>query len=249
MGTTLINIGTFSRASGLSIKALRAYHEGGILVPAVVDPDTGYRSYDPGQLSDALVLRRLRDLDVPLAEVRRVLHARDQRVTKEALARHATEIQARLDELGRIVLELQEGVLHPELHTPVHARVEEPAQILAVDGDVADAGRPAFFADAFDRSYAMAAEAGADVAGAPSALYPAFIDDDLVGPVVAYVAISAPVALPDVRRGVRLAELPRARVAVHVHHGDFDTMDLTYSALGTWVATHGGASGEPAREH
>ena len=33
----MLPIGMFSRASSLSIKALRAYHEGGILVPARVE--------------------------------------------------------------------------------------------------------------------------------------------------------------------------------------------------------------------
>ena len=48
----LMTIGAFSWASLLSIKALRAYHEAGILVPARVDPGTGYRSYHAGQLPD-----------------------------------------------------------------------------------------------------------------------------------------------------------------------------------------------------
>jgi len=41
----LMTIGVFSRASSLSIKALRAYHEAGILEPQEVDPASGYRRY------------------------------------------------------------------------------------------------------------------------------------------------------------------------------------------------------------
>jgi DNA-binding transcriptional MerR regulator len=47
----LLRIGGFARASWLSVKALRAYHEIGLLVPADVDPRTGYRLYSGGQLS------------------------------------------------------------------------------------------------------------------------------------------------------------------------------------------------------
>jgi hypothetical protein len=50
----LLRIGDFSRASSLSVKALRAYHEAGLLVPADVDPRSGYRSYSVAQLTDAL---------------------------------------------------------------------------------------------------------------------------------------------------------------------------------------------------
>ena len=75
MSDPFLRIGPFSRASSLSVKALRAYHEQGLLVPALVDPDTGYRVYGAEQLFDAAVLRRLRDLDVPLRQVHEVLSA------------------------------------------------------------------------------------------------------------------------------------------------------------------------------
>ena len=70
----LLSIGAFSRASFLSVKMLRAYHEAGILVPARVDPQTGYRSYHSTQLTDAAVIVRLRALDLPLPRVREVVH-------------------------------------------------------------------------------------------------------------------------------------------------------------------------------
>ena len=72
-------IGTFSRASTLSVKALQAYHEAGILVPTRVDPATGYPQHHATQLTDAAVIQRLRALDVPLDRVREVVHARDRR--------------------------------------------------------------------------------------------------------------------------------------------------------------------------
>lgn len=46
----LMAIGEFSRRSGLSGKVLRADAEQGVLVPAAVDPESGYRNYEPGRL-------------------------------------------------------------------------------------------------------------------------------------------------------------------------------------------------------
>ncbi|KAA1006630.1 MerR family DNA-binding transcriptional regulator, partial [Pseudonocardia sp. EV170527-09] len=43
-----VSIGDFALMSGLSRKALRHYHDIGILEPAHIDPDTGYRFYDTG---------------------------------------------------------------------------------------------------------------------------------------------------------------------------------------------------------
>ena len=45
----LMPIGRFARLTGLTVKALRHYDEVGLLRPAAVDPDTGYRSYAPDQ--------------------------------------------------------------------------------------------------------------------------------------------------------------------------------------------------------
>ncbi|GGP85743.1 hypothetical protein GCM10010266_05080 [Streptomyces griseomycini] len=68
----MLTIGAFARACRLSPKALRLYDELGLLRPARVDPDTGYRYYAAGQLERARLVAWLRRLGMPLAEIRRV---------------------------------------------------------------------------------------------------------------------------------------------------------------------------------
>ena len=74
---TSLTIGDFSRMTVLSVKALRHYHEIGLLRPADVDPQTGYRRYDVSQVPAAQVIRRLRELGMSLDEVRIVMEAPD----------------------------------------------------------------------------------------------------------------------------------------------------------------------------
>jgi hypothetical protein len=64
-----LSIGAFSRLTHLSIKTLRYYHEVGLLEPAVIDPGSGYRYYQPGQAHSAHLVRRFRDLGLPVADV------------------------------------------------------------------------------------------------------------------------------------------------------------------------------------
>jgi PPM family protein phosphatase len=66
----LMAIGEFSERSGLSAKRLRTYAAEGLLAPAAVDPNSGYRYYSPGQLADARVIDALRQANVPLADIR-----------------------------------------------------------------------------------------------------------------------------------------------------------------------------------
>jgi len=68
-----MSIGEFARDSRLSAKALRLYDELGLLAPARVDEGSGYRFYEPGQLKQARLIAALRQLQVPLAEIKAVL--------------------------------------------------------------------------------------------------------------------------------------------------------------------------------
>jgi DNA-binding transcriptional MerR regulator len=68
-----MSIGEFARRSRLSAKALRLYDELGLLPPARVDEGSGYRFYEPGQLKQARLIAALRQLQVPLAEIKAVL--------------------------------------------------------------------------------------------------------------------------------------------------------------------------------
>jgi protein phosphatase len=66
----VLTIGEFARAARLSPKALRLYDELGLLTPARVDPVSGYRFYEPGQLERARLVAWLRRLGMPLARIR-----------------------------------------------------------------------------------------------------------------------------------------------------------------------------------
>src|SRR4051794_40581603 len=103
-------IGRFARMTGLSTKALRRYDEQGLLAPAQVDPATGYRLYALGQADRARAIRRLRALELPLAEVRALLDEHAPRRLHELLAAHRRRIAIRAADL-RIVLQRLEPLL------------------------------------------------------------------------------------------------------------------------------------------
>ena len=68
-----MSIGEFASRSRLSAKALRLYDELGLLPPARVDENSGYRFYEPSQLKQARLIAALRQLQVPLAEIKAIL--------------------------------------------------------------------------------------------------------------------------------------------------------------------------------
>jgi DNA-binding transcriptional MerR regulator len=245
----LLRIGPFSRASWLSIKALRAYHEAGLLVPAEVDPRTGYRSYTAAQLADAAIIRKLRQLDVPLEAIRELLEARDPTVTRKVLTEHGAVLEERLATTQRAIDDLYAALETPALHTPVHRRHEPARTVLTLAGSVTESEWSSFL-DRARRLLTDAANAtGAVVDGVFGGCYPPLLDDDSQDVLAFLPVASAPLLSIATRStGVTIGQLPATDVAVIHHLGDYDDLEDTYRDLGSWVATHGEPTELPVRE-
>ncbi|SCD64319.1 DNA-binding transcriptional regulator, MerR family [Streptomyces sp. di188] len=91
----LLSIGAFAARSRLSAKALRLYDRLGLLAPARVDADTGYRYYRAGQVERARLVALLRQLDMPLARIAEVVDAGDGAAQAARLDAYWAEVEAR----------------------------------------------------------------------------------------------------------------------------------------------------------
>jgi len=99
----LLPIGRFARLAGLSVGALRHYDELDLLRPADVDRFTGYRRYRRSQLETARAIARLRDLEMPIDEIRELLATDDPAERRRWLAAHRGRVEARTFRLQRIL--------------------------------------------------------------------------------------------------------------------------------------------------
>ncbi len=91
------SIGEFSRITGLTVKALRFYHDQGVLVPSYVDPDTGYRYYSEQKVETARAIDQLRQLDVPVSAIRDLLaESGDDAGLIDYLEAHRERVQKKL---------------------------------------------------------------------------------------------------------------------------------------------------------
>ncbi len=239
---SLMPIGMFSRAALLSVKALRAYHQQGILIPDSVDEETGYRSYHPGQLADAAILSRLRGLELPLAQVKEILVASDPEITRKILSQHQILMSERLTQTERIVDELQRAIVLPNEQTPVHVRTLEHEFALAVSGVMTSEEFSGFLGEAFGLLYEAANTLGFITSGPGAALYEPVIYDHDAERVIAYIPVMQPAPIPEPNRGLSVIELPRHQAAVIVHQGSHETIGQTYAALGSWVARNSPAA-------
>ncbi|GIJ43776.1 hypothetical protein Val02_06620 [Virgisporangium aliadipatigenens] len=118
-----LTIGQAARLAGVTPKALRHYDRIGLLAPAAVDPSTGYRYFRAEQVERARLIRRLRDLELPLEEIRRLLSL-DPSEFAAALKEHRRRIEARLTRLQRI------------LHTLDHLAASEETMLTETDREL-----------------------------------------------------------------------------------------------------------------
>ena len=102
-----LSIGAFSRMTFLSVKSLRHYHDIGLLEPASIDPDSGYRRYSLAQVPIAQVIRRLRDLGVPLPEIRTVVRAPEVATRNAAIIAHLQRMEGELARTRETVASLR----------------------------------------------------------------------------------------------------------------------------------------------
>jgi DNA-binding transcriptional MerR regulator len=83
-----LTVGELAQASGLSPATIRRYGSAGVLPPVEIDAQSGYRYYSRAQVEIAVLARTLRQLDVPLDEVRAILEEPDAASRLARLERH-----------------------------------------------------------------------------------------------------------------------------------------------------------------
>jgi len=104
MAIDQIPIGRFSLISHLSMKALRLYDQKGLLVPAVKDRITGYRSYSISQISTGVTIRTLSILGFSLEEIGKILTAKnagDDDIVRQIIGERRRRIGSELERLQK----------------------------------------------------------------------------------------------------------------------------------------------------
>jgi DNA-binding transcriptional MerR regulator len=239
---TGLTIGEFATLSHLSVRTLRRYHEAGLLEPAAVDPWTGYRYYSAEQIPPAQVIRRLRDLDVPLAEVKAILATGDPQRRAELITGHLQRLEGELDRTKAAVMSLRR-LLRPgaaDLHVELRS---VPARTVAtISGHVRREEVLPWYDDAMaelDTAFPTS-----DRTGPPGGIYANELFTHAAGTMIVF----RPVREPRELGRIAVTELPAAELAVTVHPGSHDDLDVTYGRLGAWVTGHALAVNGPVHE-
>jgi DNA-binding transcriptional MerR regulator len=231
-----VTIGEFSTMTRLSRKALRLYHDLGLLEPAEVDAATRYRYYDVTQVEPARLIRRFRDLDMPVPDLLSYVAATDDEARHAILSAHLDRMESQLLQTQQAVAALRALIAPADAPTRIDIRREETTMAAAITETVRLDDIAAWW-NAATRELDDALRAAGVVANGPlGGLYEHALFADEVGqatlwfPVVRQVPTHGRVAMTEVAGGA---------FAIALHDGPDARIDDTYAALGTYVTERG----------
>ncbi|MEV6236523.1 MerR family transcriptional regulator [Lentzea sp. NPDC051838] len=249
----MFTIGDFAHLGRVSVRMLRHYDAVGLLLPAHVDPSSGYRFYTAAQLQRLNRLIALKDLGLTLDQVRVVL---DEKLSVEqlhgmlSLRRAELRQQILADESRLRRVEARLRAIEREGAMPTDDVVVKPVPSVRVA-----------------RLTAMAASYGPeDISPVIQPLYPELMArlERASVPITGYgIATYSPAEGDSVRveAGVTVSvspsdaydfevvDLPALEAAATViHRGPMDDVDATYQAVAAWIEAHGYRQNGFARE-
>jgi DNA-binding transcriptional MerR regulator len=241
-----ITVGQFATITHLSVKTLRYYHEVGLLPPSHIDEHSGYRHYSLDQVANAGLIRRLRNLRMPIADIRAVLVAPTRSERDELLRAHLDRLEREL-RTTRVAIESLRALLGTDAdHPPQIVRRTLPEQqALAIGAALAAADVMAWWSATLAELRALVHSENLHPLGPISGIF----DQALFRHEPGTATLLVPLADPKSIGRARPIVLPQADVIVTVHTGSPHDSDLAYSRLGCYIAQQSLIPGPRIREH
>jgi DNA-binding transcriptional MerR regulator len=240
-----IAIGDFARATQLTVKALRYYHRAGLLEPADVDPQTGYRRYTADQIPAAQIVRRFREFDMPVDDIRAVLAAPDVVARNALITAHLRRLEQTLDRTRDAVDSLRNLLDSASIGARITHRSVAATPAVAITEMVSIEDALLWHQGAMAELHALLAGQGLSPLGPAGGIFATELFAER-GEATVFLPVDEPVR----RLGRVVATvIPPVELATILHVGAHNDIDLAYGALATYVAEHELAVDGPVREY
>lgn len=246
--TNLMSIGRFSRQSRLSLKALRLYAELGLLPPAHVDEQSGYRYYAPEQLEQARLVSALRQLEMPLARIAELLELPEIERAR-AVGEYWRGVE---DEVG-VKRQLRASVLRRlrnevEIMHDVKTRTVPERKLLSIEERTLADELPNVIGRSMEALITHARQAGVEQAGPMLVIYHGIVSLDADGPVEVCMPVTGAVE-PFGNARVRLEPAyEEAFARITVAEVEYPRILRAYESVETWLEQSGKTPIAPPRE-
>ncbi|MDA7980374.1 MAG: MerR family transcriptional regulator [Pirellulales bacterium] len=247
----MYSIGEFSRATGLTVKTLRFYHEKRLLEPRHVDPDSGYRYYHPAQFETARAIVALRSLEFPLEDIAAILAEHtdggnlDEGDLIEFLRAHKAEMEQRLSHYQDVAASLNQIISRELEARTAMQNANYDVQEKTVDRQLVAGYRMRGRYQDCGQGYAKIGRAfGRHICGKALMLIydQEYKEDD------ADFETCLPIRKGESKGEIAVRELPSQDCIALLHKGPYDTLNRSYNKVMTYIKDRGYEILSPCRE-
>jgi DNA-binding transcriptional MerR regulator/effector-binding domain-containing protein len=249
----MFSIGEFARMGTVSIRTLRHYDEVGLLHPAQVDPETGYRRYTADQLGQLNRIIALKDLGFSLTQTGKLLSGITVEELRGMLTLRRAQLEQELDAYTSRLLGVEARLRYIEGEQAMPAddiTVKKiPEMGVVAIGAAAPGYRPEQVIGPVNRSRVQFDELGIPGLVAVTGPYMLFFEDKEGHDITAYVAL--PVAEPPARLPppARYVVLPAIEAVVAVRNGRASSIfPAVFNDLIQYANAHGYQTTGPGRD-
>lgn len=232
----MLQIGEFSRICQVSVKTLHHYDRIGLLIPADVDPFTGYRYYLPEQIDRMNYIQRLKRYGFSLEEVQHLLTISDEKELADRLRQQKEKLKREQQETAVILNELQAHISVFE-RTGDIMTYQKGYQVEIKNSPALNvlAKRAVMGVDEFGKYYGTLFERVAKEHVTPTGLNGARYHDE------EFDQVSSDVELFIEIREQEKADLvlESCECAMTLHRGGYSTLSEAYGAIVSWIIENG----------
>lgn len=240
----MYQIGHFSKITKLTVKALRFYHEKGIISPSYIDDQSGYRYYNETLLEKAYTIRSLKELEFSLKEITEIMRTFNDDSDMVAFLRAKTsDLETKIDNYTKIKNQLDVIINSQEkLTMKPYSEIIETRDIPDIHiAGIRYKGKYSDIGNYFSRLFKLA---GFNVKGKPGALYYnlEYKEDD--ADVEAFVPVKKGFSKSDITSRI----LPGGKAHCLIHKGPYETLTRSYKKMLDYVAENNFEIRAPIRE-
>lgn len=233
----MLLISEFARTGNVTVRALRFYDQVGLLSPAHVVPENGYRLYSPAQFAQLSQIQTFKDMGFSLHEIRELLqrHLTPQELRtvlqqrREVLRKRLREDGGRLERIEARLKSISAG--SPPSHLAIMLRSTPPQLVVSLRERLQNYGQVDQLFTTVERL--LDPRVLYDQRGA---IFHRCLEADGQIDCEAIRFLKRPIAAI---RGLKVYEFQRTRVAFTYHYGSEDSISASYQAVAGWIENQG----------
>ena len=230
----LYKIGMFAQINHVTVKTLRFYEEQGLLSPAFVDEENGYRYYSMSQMADLHRISALKQAGFTLEDIATLKKGADETAF---LTGKKAEIMSKIAELTK-QLAVIDGYMADEkrsLDAPVLIKTIPSVIVVSMEERI----------ESYDALFELMPQMGAEMerlgceCALPEYCFTHYLEPEYKDENVLIETCEAVTERKADSEIVKFKELPEIQAACIFHRGSYDNFPKTYAAVLSYIEENG----------